>query len=547
MKLSSGLFFSSALSLLLITPVFAQEKTDYVLIHQIKQEAFEHSKVMDTLAALTDRYGPRLTVSPEFDEAADWAMKQLNQWQLSGVHAESWGPFGRSWSLKSFSVEMLEPRYSRLSALPLAWSQPTGKPVTAEIVLAPFAPTQANAKLTAAEFEKYKQQWHGKLKGRIVLLNRPHISSLGTRPEFRRYTDAELSDLAKSPEPGTPKIDIKLEDVVIPDDADEASEYIAKLPSKVRTVLQERNREASEKRDQWFVDEGVVAIFVEDNRSHEGRVFGEQAGTRKAADRLSTKFRITEEQYNRLGRLAEKKEPVKIRVDLEAAVGDRDLNAKNIIAEIPGGSKKDEIVMIGAHFDSWHGGTGATDNAAGSAVMMEVMRILNTLHVKLDRTVRLALWSGEEAGLLGSKAYVKEHFGDPDKLVVTEQHGKIAAYFNLDNGSGKIRGVYLQGNDAARPFFEGAFVPLRDLGVSTISIRDTGGTDHQSFDAVGLPGFQFIQDPLDYSTVTHHSTVDTYDHLVPADMMQASAVIAAMVVAEANAPEMMPRKPLPGK
>ena len=539
---------SALVAILLAFPAFAQEKTDYSLIHQIKEEAFDHSQVMDTLASLTDRYGPRLTVSPEFDEAAEWTMKRLNQWKLDNVHAESWGPFGRSWSLKGFSVEMLEPRYSRLSALPLAWSEPTGKPVTADVVLAPFSPTQSNGDKTAADFEKYKQEWHGKLKGKIILYSRARTSSLGTRPDFSRYTDAELAAIAKSPDPGTPKIAVKLEDVKIPDDPQAASAYFATLPSAIREALSERNREAGDKRDQWFAAEGAAAIFVEDDRSHEGKVFGEQAGTRKAADHLSVaKFRVTEEQYNRIARLAEKKEPVKIRIDLEAAVGDKDLNAKNIIAEIPGGSKKDEVVIIGAHFDSWHGGTGATDNAAGSAVMMEVMRILTTLHIKLDRTVRLALWSGEEEGLLGSKAYVKEHFGDPATLVMTAQHPKLAAYFNLDNGSGKIRGVYLQGNDAARPFFERAFVPLHDLGVSTISIRDTGGTDHQSFDALGLPGFQFIQDPLDYSTVTHHSTADTYDHLVPADMMQASAVIAAMVATEANAPEMMPRKPLPRK
>jgi len=293
------------------------------------------------------------------------------------------------------------------------------------------------------------------------------------------------------------------------------------------------------------VDEGAAAIFMEDNRSHNGMVFSEAAGTRKASEHQSVpKFRITEEHYNRIARLLERKQPVQMRIDLEAAVGDRDLNARNIVAEIPGGSKADEIVAIGAHFDSWHNGTGATDNAAGSAVMMEVMRVLGTLHVKLDRTVRIVLWSGEEQGLLGSKAYVKEHFGEPGKP--TAEHAKLAAYFNMDNGSGRIRGVYLQGNDAARPFFERALIaPFRDLGVTAITLRDTGGTDHLSFNDVGLSGFQFIQDPLDYSTVTHHSTMDTYDHVIEADLIQASTVIASVVAQEANAPEMMPRKPLP--
>ncbi len=503
---------------------------------------------MEHLRYLTDRYGPRLTASPEFDEAAGWVMQRMKNWGLVNVHTESWGPFGRSWSLKHYAVEMVEPRYSLLNAVPLAWSEPTGKPVTGEPVLAPFAATANNLRKTEEDFEKYKQEWHGKLKGRIVLFNRARTTAgdTGTRVDLTRYTDAELANLAKTPDP-TPKIDIRMEDVKIPEDPQDAQRYVASLPADIRTELADRNREAGEKRDRFFVDEGAAAIFMEDNRSHDGMVFAEAAGTRKAADHLSApKFRITEEHYNRIARLLEKKERVTLRIDLEAAVGDRDLNANNIVAEIPSGAKKDEVVAIGAHFDSWHGGTGATDNGAGSAVMMEVMRVLSTLHVKMDRTVRIALWSGEEQGLFGSKAYVKEHFGDPVNGVVTAEHAKLAAYFNLDNGSGRIRGVYLQGNDAARPFFERALIgPFRDLGIGTISLRNTGGTDHLSFDDVGLPGFQFIQDPLDYSTVTHHSSMDTLDHVVAGDLIQASAVIASLVAQEANAPEMMPRKPLP--
>ena len=201
--------------------------------------------------------------------------------------------------------------------------------------------------------------------------------------------------------------------------------------------------------------------------------------------------------------------------------------------------------MIGGHFDSWHSATGATDNGAGSAVMMEVMRVLKALNLKMNRTVRIALWTGEEQGLLGSKAYVKQHFGDPDTMKITDEQAKLCGYFNLDNGSGKIRGVYLQGNDAMRPVFERWLAPFRDLGVSTITIRNTGGTDHLSFDAVGLPGFQFIQDPLDYETITHHSDIDTYDHAEPGDLMQAAAVIASVVYDAANNAEMLPRKPLP--
>ena len=214
------------------------------------------------------------------------------------------------------------------------------------------------------------------------------------------------------------------------------------------------------------------------------------------------------------------------------------------IAEIPGGSKKDQIVMVGAHFDSWHTGTGATDNGAGSAVMMEVVRILKALDLKMDRTVRIALWSGEEEGLLGSKAYIKEHFGDPKTMKLTAAHAKLSGYFNLDNGSGKIRGVYLQGNDAMRPLFEQWLEPFRDLGVTTITIRNTSGTDHLSFDAVGLPGFQFIQDPLDYMTVTHHSSMDVYDRLQPEDLKQIAVIVAGFVYDAAMREQMLPRKPI---
>ena len=257
-------------------------------------------------------------------------------------------------------------------------------------------------------------------------------------------------------------------------------------------------------------------------------------------------FVVTSEQYNRIVRLLDNKTKVEMRVTLQAQASDADAGAYNIVGEIPGsGPHKDEFVMVGAHFDSWHSGTGATDNGAGSAVMIEVVRILKALNLNLDRSVRIALWSGEEQGLLGSKAYVKEHFGDPKTMKLTAAHAKLSGYFNLDNGSGKIRGVYLQGNDAMRPIFAEWLAPFRDQGVSAITIRNTGGTDHLSFDAVGLPGFQFIQDPLDYMSVTHHSDMDTYDHAVAADLMQASAVIASVVYDAANRSEMLPRKPLP--
>ena len=537
--------FSTLVLAAFAIPAFAQN--DLTTVYKIKKEAFDRGQVMDHLAALTDRYGPRLTGSPEFDEAAQWATKQMREWGLENVHLETWGPFGRAYTVKHYAVEMVEPRYSLLNAMPLAWSASTGKPVTGDLVLAPFTTFAYNIAKANEDFEKYKAEWHGKLRGKIVLFSKPmHSASLGTAANSHRYTDAELADMSKAPEPGRKTI-VKANELKMPDDPQEAREYLMSLPGDVMEELFDRVMESSEKRDKFFRDEGVVAMLMSDGRSHEGMAFSEAAGSPKAGQPLPvTKFRVTEEQYNRITRLLDKKEPVKIQVELEAVASERDVNGTNIVGEIVGtGPKKDEVVMIGAHFDSWHGGTGATDNAAGSAVMLEVMRILKTLNVKLDRTVRIGLWSGEEQGLFGSKAYVKEHYGDPEKGVFTPAHAKFDVYFNLDNGSGKIRGVYLQDNDAARPMFEKWLAPFRDLGVSTITNRNTGGTDHLSYDFVGLPGFQFIQDPLDYMTVTHHSSMDTYDHAVPADLMQASAVIAACVYQAANSADAMPRKAMP--
>ena len=252
------------------------------------------------------------------------------------------------------------------------------------------------------------------------------------------------------------------------------------------------------------------------------------------------------EHYNRIARLVQHDIPVKLEFNIQNEFYDSDPNCFNIVGEIPGtGPHKDEIVMLGAHFDSWHGGTGATDNGAGSAVMMEAVRVLKAANLPLDRTVRIALWGGEEEGLLGSRAYVKEHFGDRETMQLTERARQAFGLFQLDNGTGKIRGIYLQGNDMMRPVFESWLEPFKDLGATTVSIRNTGGTDHLSFDAVGLPGFQFIQDPMDYGTRTHHSNMDVYDRIQAGDLMQASAVIASFVYNTANRPEMLARKPLP--
>lgn len=295
----------------------------------------------------------------------------------------------------------------------------------------------------------------------------------------------------------------------------------------------------------FLKEEGVQAVLRVDSRGSGGIVFAESAAPYDVDSPLAPPtIMVVAEHYNRLWRLVEKSVPVELSLDLTVAVDDHPV-VGNVVAEIPGDKKKDQLVMLGAHLDSWQAGTGATDNGAGCAVVLEAMRILKTLNLKLDRTVRMALWSGEEQGLHGARAYVREHFGDPVTMRLRPEHAKLSAYFNLDNGSGKIRGVYLQGNDMARPIFSDWLAPFKDLGATTITIRNTGGTDHLSFDAVGLPGFEFMQDPLDYSTRTHHSELDLYDHAEPADLMQAAAIMAPVVYDAANRSDMFPRKPLP--
>ncbi len=529
------------------TPLWPQQDNSLEVVGKIKAEAFDRSQVMDTLENLSDLYGPRLTASPEFQQAADWAMGRLKEYGISNVHGEPWGPFGLSWSLESYELAMTAPRYSHLVAAPLAWSEPTRGVKNADVIYAPVhAPdNRFDMKKQEEALQQYETEWKGKLKGKVVMVTEIKQPKPTTKPLFRRYTDAELTEIAAAPEPSI-KRNLNIDELKVPSDPEEAFKYLSSVPETVLDKLFDRFDQLRAKQAKFFHQEGVIGVLRADNRAHNGLIFAEAAGPHDSKSPLApATFIVTEEQYTRMTRLLDKKQPVTVRLGLEAKVGDRDLDGLNLVGEIPGQKKPDEVVMIGAHFDSWHTGTGATDNGAGSAVMIEVMRILKALNLPMDRTVRIALWSGEEQGLYGSRAYVKAHFGDPETMQLKPEQAKLDAYLNLDNGSGKIRGVYLQGNDSARPLFEKMLGPFHDMGARTLTLKNTGGTDHLSFDAVGLPGFQFIQDPLDYGTVTHHSDMDTYSHAVPEDLMQASAIIASMVYDIANRPDMFPRKPLP--
>jgi carboxypeptidase Q len=529
-----------------------REKVDLAAIHRIKAEAFQ-GQVMDHLFWLTDANGPRLTGSPGWRSAAEWALKSLRSWGAAHAELEPWGNFGRGWSLARVSVNLVAPASATLRATPLAWSGATPGAVTAELVLAPMAPSEEgegagrDVARVKQQIQRFIDAYKGKLRGKIVLLERARDLELPKEIAATRLDDPKLAALGADIDPApAPPYTWPIAD--LPADRKQREALMRSLPLEVQVDYWDQLRRARQPLWAFLKSEGAVAALTTDRRGDGGLIFAESVGAwDPAAPVPPPVLAMAPEAYNRLVRLVEKKVPVKLEIDVQSRFHDEDKEGYNVIAEIPGGKKRDEIVMLGAHLDSWHAGTGATDNGAGSAVALEAFRILKALNLPMDRTVRLALWSGEEEGLLGSRGYVKRHFADPVTMALHPEHAKLAAYFNLDNGTGKVRGVYLQGNDMVRPIFEAWLAPFRDEGATTLSIRKTGGTDHLSFDAAGLPGFQFIQDPLDYSTRTHHSELDVYDHAQAGDLMQAAAIMAAFVYHAANRPEMLPRKPLPKK
>ncbi|MCI0387467.1 MAG: M20/M25/M40 family metallo-hydrolase [Acidobacteria bacterium] len=516
------------------------EKVDLEMMKKIREEGMQRSEVMETLSWLTDVHGPRLTNSPQYKAASEWAKGRLAGWGMQNASLEAWGPFGRGWTLEGFTANIVKPNFFPLIAYPKAWSPSTNGAVRGQVVY-------IDAK-TADDLAKYK----GKLKGAIVLIAPPREAQAHFRPEGTRMTDEQLLTLANADPPTT---------------GGGGNRRGGGSPEQ-RAAL-----ELMSKKWQMVYEEGA-AIALDAGRGDGGTIFVQSVTMPAAADasfdrrprpwapdaKVIPQASLAAEHYNRIVRMVTKGVPVELEVQITAKFQDQDLMGYNVIAEIPGADLKDEIVMVGGHFDSWHSGTGATDNAAGSAVAMEVMRIIQALGVKPRRTIRIGLWGGEEQGLIGSRAHVEKHYasrpapgppggapgGEPGPISVKPAHEKFSVYFNLDNGTGKIRGVYLQGNEVVRPIFRAWLEPFRDLGAATLTSRNTGGTDHLAFDGVGLPGFQFIQDEIEYDTRTHHSNMDVYDRIQADDMKQASVIIAGFVYNAAMRDGKLPRKPMPG-
>jgi carboxypeptidase Q len=511
-------------------PTASGEKVDLEMMKKIRAEGMDHSKVMDTLSWLCDVHGARLTGSPQLKAANEWTMKRLTEWGMENAHLESWGPFGKGWTLERFSAQVIEPNPFPLIAHPKAWTPGTNGPVAGEAMMVTIS--------SEADFEKYK----GKLKNAFVMINpmrevKAHFKAQGTR-----LTEEDLWKMSSDEQ----------------EVGGGGRQYPAEVLARARA-----ERAFGPKRTAFLKSEGVAAILDSGRGGDGGTLFVQQGGSAMKADEVPSVV-VSIEHYGRIARMLEKGLKVKLEMNTQVKFHEQDNMAYNTVAEIPGTDKKDEIVMAGAHLDSWHGSTGATDNAAGCSVVMEAVRILKTLGVQPRRTIRVALWTGEEQGLYGSRAYVAQHFGErkplpaapgqeelpsfmrqPGPLETKADHAKVSAYFNLDNGTGKVRGVYLQGNEAVRPIFRAWLAPFRDLGAATLTINNTGGTDHLSFDSIGLPGFQFIQDEIEYDTRTHHTNMDSYERIQPEDLKQASVLMAAFLYNAAMRDEKLPRKAPP--
>lgn len=489
-----------------------EEKLDADMVQKIRAEGLNNSKVMDIVFYLTEVSGPRLNNSPGYMRAANWAKKELTQYGAENAQLEAWGEWGKGWELEKSYVAMTAPYYRPLIAFPKTWTSSTKGLKSAEVIL--FNVKDSN------DLAAYK----GKLKGKLLLVPRTDTLIPAYKADASRRSDEELAKMAafvpqqapgRQGGPGGPRGNFG-----------------------AAQALQARIREMAKA-------EGAVALLSTSPRGRDGTLFVQGGGAYAGnAPENFLDIMLAYEDYMSLQRLVAANIPVKLDVEVKSKFYTGDLKGYNVVAEIKGTDPqlKEELVMLGGHLDSWHGSVGATDNAAGCAVMMEAIRILKKLGIKPRRTIRIALWGGEEQGLHGSRNYVRNHFTDTTTRRFNATGDKVSAYFNLDNGTGKVRGVYLQGNEGVKPIFTKWLEPFKDLGATTITLQNTGGTDHLSFDGIGLPGFQFIQDEIEYNTRTHHTNMDSYDHLQADDLKQAATVIASFVYHAAQRDEKLPRK-----
>ncbi len=485
----------------------AQEVVDLNVIDQIREEGLERSQMDQMAQYMTDVLGPRLTASPGIRRAQAWTVEKFAEWGLDNINVESWGEFGQGWSREYYSGQILTPYAQPLHAQPAAWTGSTNGSVTGQVMI-----VQVDS---LPDLDKYR----GQLTNTFILLDEPRDIDPEWEQWDRRWT---------------------VEELLTPVEPQEGGGRFGNMSPEERAQFMEmrrRMREVQAVRDEMFRQEGVLGLLSRSSRNYGIlRSTSNQAGRDPSNPVPLPQLVVSAEQYGQIYRNVERGVPVQLEVNVQNKFQADDMNGYNVLADIAGSDKADEYVMIGAHLDSWYMGTGAVDNAAGSLVMMEAMRILKELGVQPRRTIRIALWSGEEQGLLGSRAWVEKH---------ADLNDGISAYLNYDNGTGKIRGIYTQMNEGVIPVFEQILWPFRDLGVVSVWHRNTGGTDHLAFDGAGIPGFQFIQDPVEYSQRHHHTYLDTYDHMLIDDLMQSAVVIAATAYQLATREEMLPRKEAP--
>lgn len=564
----------------------AASRSDQVtaeVISRLRDEGLNRSQVMETLIYLTDVIGPRLNASPNHRRACEWTRARLASWGLTNARLESW-PFGRGWSLHRFSAQIIAPQTIPLVAWPAAWSAGSDWPLVGDVV---YVDGQ-----TEAELERFK----GRLKGAVALVSSPRTTPVRFEPLATRLTEAELLRLANAvaeqrdfytwrarstnPPPRAGLATATNQPQAGPATNPPSPRRPARVDVGARLRFAAREGAAvivtcSAKGEGGPVAATTAAVLPPESQGTNQPVQWGRSPWATNVPPSPPQIVLAAEDYGRLVRMLERGEQLRMAVELQVQFHTNDLTSWNVLAELPGTDLKDQVVMLGAHLDSLHVGTGATDNAAGVAVCMEAVRLLRTLGLQPRRTIRIALWGGEEQGYLGSRAYLRRHVGyftnateapaaraprqsDPPgprrrggaaperKLVRLREYDRISVYFNLDNGGGKIRGIYLQGNEAVRPLFQRWLQPFRDLGAETVSAARTGGTDHVPFDEIGIPAFQFIQDPLDYMSRSHHTTADVTERIQAEDLKQAAVIMAAFVYQAAMLDEMLPRKPLPG-